>query len=308
MTTYETKTAAQVPQRSTSSAMPVHSSQVPSLKARVHQQLSPAECAGIPLSALSFRQLKASDYEEMVALHTEWFPVSYDEAFYSKSVQGELFTLVATHSSSSSSGLGDAGASGDDAHESILGMITMSTYCEHHCEDIGHILGGDCSSICRNNNAPRRSITEPRGNHGGGSGSLAYILTLGVADGFRRRGLATELLKRSVEHVDREMAHVQAVYLHVVTYNEPAIRLYEGQRFDRIKHFEKFYFLHGRHYDSFLYAFYLHGAHPPWKWRFRNMLSLGPWREWITSTWSSWWQSSCDKPFLNSEGQAAESP
>merc|ERR1712062_284313 len=84
--------------RNTSSAMPdLESPNVPSLKARVHQRLSAAECAKIPLSALHFRQLRPEDFDEMIALHTEWFPVSYDKNFYTKSVQGDFFTLVASH-------------------------------------------------------------------------------------------------------------------------------------------------------------------------------------------------------------------
>lgn len=41
------------------------------------------------------------------------------------------------------------------------------------------------------------------------SGALAYILTLGVAEHFRRRGLASELIRRSVKHVEQQMPHVQ---------------------------------------------------------------------------------------------------
>eukprot|EP00438_Fugacium_kawagutii_P018279 Skav222990 [mRNA] locus=scaffold1827:227767:229841:- [translate_table: standard] len=102
-------------------------------------------------------------------------------------------------------------------------MITISTYCEHHKEAICHVLGADCRV----------------------SGALAYILTLGVAEHFRRRGLASELIRRSVEHVEQQMPNVQAVFLHVVTYNAAAIELYEASEFLRIEYFPRFYFLHG---------------------------------------------------------------
>lgn len=48
-------------------------------------------------------------------------------------------------------------------------MITISTYCEHHKEAIAHILGADCDMACRSRDAEE-----------GGTGALAYILTLGI--------------------------------------------------------------------------------------------------------------------------------
>eukprot|EP00913_Durusdinium_trenchii_P035567 g33283.t2 len=62
---------------------------------------------------------------------------------------------------------------------------------------------------------------------------------------FRRKGLAKELLRRSTEHVRQQMPQVKAVFLHVVTYNEAAIQLYESCGFLRIKYFPHFYYLHG---------------------------------------------------------------
>lgn len=295
--------------RSTSSAMPdPDSPNVPRLRARVHQRLSAADCARIPLGALRFRPLRAEDYEEMVALHTEWFPVSYDEAFYTKSVQGEIFTLVATHSGApreAAQGQGPQGceeggsASSSGAQEDLLGMITMSTACEHHCDDITTVLGADCGTVCSRRIArlPDGRLLSEDGCGGtagpSGGGSLAYILTLGVAESFRRRGLARELLRHAVLHVGRSLPEVQAVYLHVVTYNAAAIRLYESMRFLRVSQFQSFYYLHGQPYDSFLYALYVNGGRPPWKWRLRNLLGLGltnTWREWVICAWSSLWR------------------
>jgi len=278
--------------RSASSAMPdLASPNVPRLRARVHGQLPPAACAGISLGAVEFRPLQECDYEEMVALHTEWFPVSYDENFYSKSVHGDIFTIAATYtarSASASSTTPAAASEAEDVQEHLLGIITMSTACEMHGDDIMSILGGDCEALCcQPPDDPRGAVVR--------RGCLAYILTLGVIDGFRRRGLAKELLRRAVEHVDRRLPHVQAVYLHVVTYNEAAIRLYEALNFLQLGRFVSFYVLHGSPYDSFLYALYVHGGKPPWKWRLKNLLGLGQvrggtWKSWMWSAWSSWWR------------------
>jgi len=288
--------------RNTSSAMPdLESPNVPSLKARVHQRLSAAECAKIPLSALHFRQLRPEDFDEMIALHTEWFPVSYDKNFYTKSVQGDFFTLVASHipQPNEHSGLnweGSTTSSCTPVEEDLVGIITMSTNCEHHSDDIVQVLGADCASLCGGDSRVKDPLN-PNNENGNASnqGILAYILTLGVCDGFRRRGLARELLRRSLEHVNTNMQQVHAVYLHVVTYNEAAIQLYESMKFLRIGHFSAFYFLHGKPYDSFLYALYVHNGRPPWKWRVMNFLGFGQtsttWREFFMSAWNSLWSN-----------------
>lgn len=304
--------------RSTSSAMPEPSSaSVPRLTARVHARLPADECARIPLSALNFRPLRQEDLGELVALHTEWFPVSYDDAFYQSAVRGEIFTMVASYSrgGSTSSSLptrpgapaatGETQETGDQAvgelgdDEDILGIITMSTFCEHHSEDIVHILGADCATLCRQQQqqsataSPIRSVDEELedGTIGSHSGRLAYILTLGVAEGFRRRGLGRELLNQLIRHVDANMPQIRALYLHVVTYNEAAIQLYESMRFSSIAQFNAFYTLHGKLYDSYLYALYMHGSKPPWKWRLRNFFGMGfktlSWSEWVMSAVSS---------------------
>ncbi|CAE7749517.1 MCC1 [Symbiodinium sp. CCMP2592] len=259
-TAMEEDPAEELMPKSSSSAMPdPMADTVPRLTAKVHRRFSAEDAAAIPLSHIHYRPLQAEDMDEMMALHQEWFPVSYDQDFYNKSVGGHLYSLVATwphvqHGGSASSVGGRASA--EQPEESILGMITMSTYCEHHGEAISHVLGADCEAVCRRK---RRRDFGSEEEHGPSTGALAYILTLGVAEAFRRRGLAKELIRRSLEYVERDLPEVQAMYLHVVTYNEAAILLYESCSFLRIEYFPSFYFLHGRHYDSYLYARYLRG-------------------------------------------------
>eukprot|EP00435_Cladocopium_sp_Y103_P018929 s1674_g4.t1 len=248
-------------------------------RAKVHRRLSPEQLQRISVSELCYRPLQSSDMDEMIALHQEWFPVSYDKDFYNMSVSGSLYSLVAVVPPSPEN------SADSTEEENILGMITVSTYCEHHKEAISHVLGTDCEQSCR-------GLRADGAEEGRASGALAYILTLGIAENFRRRGLARELIKRSVEHVENNMPTVQAVFLHVVTYNTAAIELYESSQFLRIEYFPNFYFLHGKHYDSYLYAQYLHGGRPPWKWRMRNFAST--WSRWVFSYWTGWRWPSCE--------------
>ena len=80
-------------------------------------------------------------------------------------------------------------------------MITISTYCEHHKEAIAHILGADCDMACRSRDAEE-----------GGTGALAYILTLGILassknpaefDFFNFSSLYTKSNAPDIVHVSR---------------------------------------------------------------------------------------------------------
>lgn len=255
--------------KSTSSAMPdPHAESVPRLKAKVHKVLPAARCAQIPVSSLRYRALDAQDHDEVVALHTEWFPLTYDQGFYEKCVKGEIFTLAATHLE-------------PQGEEHIVGIVTMSTCAEHYRDDLPHVLGKCQDPACDGGDegALEQGVDQ--------NGVLAYILTLGVIDGFRRRGVASEMLKQSIRYVEEQKPSVQAVYLHVVTYNHAAIQLYESLNFLRIAHFPRFYHLHGKPYDSFLYSLYVNGCKAPWKFRLKQFFSFG--FDWVRTAWSSIW-------------------
>merc|ERR1712224_666257 len=96
---------------------------------------------------------------------------------------------------------------------------------------------------------------------------VAYIPTLGVVDEYRRKGLASLLLQKCINKVrtcrQAPRRPIDAIYLHVATYNDAAIQLYERVGFVRLQKFTAFYRLHGHDYDSYLYAIYLNGCGPP---------------------------------------------
>ncbi|KAL7543792.1 hypothetical protein ACHAXR_013171 [Thalassiosira sp. AJA248-18] len=87
---------------------------------------------------------------------------------------------------------------------------------------------------------------------------MFYIMTLGTTREFRRCGLGSILVNRVVDMVeDRE--ECGALYLHVITYNEGAIRLYERLRFSKVKDIKDYYSINSVNYDCYLYARYFHG-------------------------------------------------
>ena len=63
---------------------------------------------------------------------------------------------------------------------------------------------------------------------------MFYIMTLGTTRDFRRVGLGSILVNRVVDMI-RSKQECGALYLHVIIYNEGAIKLYERLGFSRVK-------------------------------------------------------------------------
>lgn len=64
---------------------------------------------------------------------------------------------------------------------------------------------------------------------------MFYIMTLGTSREFRRCGLGSVLVNRVVDAIEEREPECGALYLHVITYNDGAIRLYERLGFMRVK-------------------------------------------------------------------------
>ena len=112
---------------------------------------------------------------------------------------------------------------------------------------------------------------------------MFYIMTLGTS--LRRVGLGSILVNRVVDMIKAKQ-ECGALYLHVITYNETAIKLYERLGFSRVKkiagertpafslehgfmsfiltlciccHRSGYYTINSVNYDCYLYARYFHG-------------------------------------------------
>jgi ribosomal-protein-alanine N-acetyltransferase len=104
-------------------------------------------------------------------------------------------------------------------------------------KDGGVTEGGDVVGFC---------IVHMEGH---GPAVRGYVVTLDVAEGWRRRGLANELM----EEVETRalVAGATAMDLHVWTGNDGAIRFYEGRGYERAGLVKRFYRAAGL--DAFIY-------------------------------------------------------
>ncbi|CAL8122530.1 unnamed protein product [Orchesella dallaii] len=92
--------------------------------------------------------------------------------------------------------------------------------------------------------------------------TAAYILSLGVVDANRRQGIGSLLLSSLLDHLST--LQCKAVFLHVLTSNDPALHFYEKHRFRVHKFLPYYYSIGGRARDGFTYVLYLNGGHGPW--------------------------------------------
>lgn len=122
----------------------------------------------------------------------------------------------------------------------------------------------------------------------GKSSEVGYILSLGVHKNHRRNGIGSLLLDSLINHLTTiERARVKAIFLHVLTTNQPAILFYEKRRYIddrcsmfvlpfkinyflshlrfRMNNFLPYYYsIKGICRDGFTYVLYINGGHPPW--------------------------------------------
>ncbi|GBG24963.1 N-alpha-acetyltransferase 60 [Hondaea fermentalgiana] len=88
-----------------------------------------------------------------------------------------------------------------------------------------------------------------------------YVLTIATHPYCRRSGVGSKLLNYVIETAASNPA-CGVVYLHVITYNEAALRFYERHGFRRVETLTDFYRIDGRSYDAYLYAKFLGEAKP----------------------------------------------
>ena len=186
----------------------------------------------------AFRPIQESDRDRVKELHEEWFPVVYQDEFYDDLVKERLagkrlHTCVAVASPEH----------GDE--EMTAGELQQ-----------GEIVSCAVGSFVSSNKMSRRMqamlLPDRRFKR------LFYVMTLGTVTEHRSSGLATAMIQW-VESLVKQDSACGGIYLHVITYNAPAIRFYERLGFYRVEEIPEYYEIDGQKYASFLYAKYFNG-------------------------------------------------
>lgn len=175
-----------------------------------------------------FRPIQESDYQQIKALHEEFFPVRYSDSFFLDVCKGKglhdgpLFSRIAVNSYT---------------HEIVGFVLAQILPYPDRCDD------SDLFAIGQN----------PK--------NVCYILTLGMRPAYRRFGIATLLMENCMDYAKNN--NCGAVYLHVINYNKTALNFYERNDFTQLKTLSGFYRIDGVDHTAYLYIYYLNGFCPP---------------------------------------------
>ncbi|XP_061354596.1 histone acetyltransferase MCC1-like [Gastrolobium bilobum] len=179
---------------------------------------------------ICYRPLRPSDLDILEYIHGRLFPIRYESAFFQDVVNGRDIVSWGAVDSSRPNGQSDE----------LIGFVTTRIILAKESE-ILDVLGCDSAKSDQ---------------------TLVYVLTLGVVEAYRDHGIATSLIGEVIKYAS-SIPTCRAVYLHVISHNEPAINLYKKMSFKCVRKLQGFYLINGQHYDSFLFLYYVNGGRSP---------------------------------------------
>jgi N-alpha-acetyltransferase 60 len=173
---------------------------------------------------IQLRFLCPNDVNELKTLCSEWFPVDYPDAWYNDITSSTRFySLAATY------------------QNRIIGMIVAEIKLKRTTDkEDWYIL----------------SSQHPENTQ------VTYILSLGVFKEFRRLGIASLLLDTLIDYLKAE-TDCKAIYLHVLSSNQVAIRFYEKRNFQQRIYLPNYYTIKGQLQDGHCYVLYMNNGQPP---------------------------------------------
>lgn len=198
--------------------------------------------------ALHFRTIQPCDRQQIQDLHEEWFPVRYQQEFYDDLVHGKM-----CHT-------------GEDLYTN-LAVDDNNTIAA--CVVAAKVPAKRLNKTSRNLLLPQPDL-----HH-----TACYIMTLGTVSQYRNMGLATRLVEKCIQDLVVSDPSCGALYLHVITSNDSAIRFYERLGFWRVQEIDDYYTIENQYYNCYLYAKYFHGNRGH-----LDLFQVLAW--WISSVWN----------------------
>lgn len=201
----------------------------------VHRLLKEATSVS---TSISYRELRDGDLKNLRDLNKEWFPVNYGDLFYERIKEKKSRGWVAECCISTKKYT--------DLHVIVGAVVYEYTPAQSifQKDSWREVLYNDSQAL--------------------------YVMTLGVIDEFRGKGIASTLLDKILQEASED-ARVKYVNLHVVSYN-PARYFYEKRGFERVEELPEYYRINGTLYDAIYYVMFVNGA----------KRRLG-WLEWLRS-------------------------
>ncbi|CAA7403855.1 unnamed protein product [Spirodela intermedia] len=176
---------------------------------------------------ITYRPMRPTDLQALQQIHAGLFPIRYELEFFLNVVNG--------HGIVSWAAVDISGC--DDRMDRLVGFVTTRLVPAKESE-IADSLRYDSSRSEK---------------------TLVYILTLGVVEAYRNLRIATTLVQEVIKYAS-SIPTCRGVYLHVIDYNNPAILFYRKMLFKLVRRLPSFYYIQGRHFDSYLFVYYLNGG------------------------------------------------
>lgn len=215
---------------------------------------------------LRFRKILPRDRQRIQELHEEWFPVSYQSEFFDDLVYGkmchtgeDLYTNVAATTPPPPGNLQQP-----EPHKTANGQANHQSHDDYPHKFMSDNVVDDEIVACivaalipstKLNSVSRQLLVPNHLRHS----QVCYIMTLGTVPEYRKCGLATTLVEQCVQDLITDDPNCGALYLHVSTSNDSAIRFYERLGFWRVQEIPDYYTIQGTLHNSYLYAKYFHG-------------------------------------------------
>ena len=178
----------------------------------------------INVDDIYYKPLKHSDeVKELSFLYKEWFPLEYPQEFYDYLLDDETIST-------------------------ILALYDLEINGEKQTFIVGVLMYETRPLDLYLKNSPLLNFLKKYNG--------IYILSIGVIDELRQKGLATILMNKLLDSV-KEDKKVKYLYLDVVEYNKAAIRFYEKIGFERVKTRESYYDIMDKKYDSLVYCLFI---------------------------------------------------
>ncbi|CAN8300200.1 unnamed protein product [Cochlearia groenlandica] len=179
---------------------------------------------------ICFRPINPFDLERLEQIHRDIFPIRYESEFFQNVVNGgDIISWAAVDKSRP-----------DALSDELIGFVTAKIVLARDTE-ISGLISYDSSK---------------------GDETLVYILTLGVVETYRKRGIAKLLINKVIKYAS-SIPVCRGVYLHVIAHNNPAIRLYKRISFRCVGRLHGFYLINGQHFDSYLFVYFINGSRSP---------------------------------------------
>lgn len=196
------------------------------------------------VSTISYGDLKREDYVEIANLHREWFPLKYNKSFYESVLKCndledlDFLDLNKKENTRSNEEIVSIGVYIKiDNKEYLIGCITSEIASDAYFKYMFNCELENSNDIY---NIPFYDYNF----------NFSYIMTIGVIDEFRKKGISKMLIKKLIEKIQNKYTNCKGLFLHVIEHNLTAIKFYESLEFVKGRTFYNYYNINSSLYNA----------------------------------------------------------